>query len=162
MIRRLAAALTVLALVLVASCSAPQSQPAPSTSPSPQAESASVDASADRSAELCPMMKGQILVLSNGFALVEASRGQSDHETYARDFSRSADDLSRDARDDNCTNLVLPAAHVAMAAAIIRAGVAASGEAGDDDYREARKAGQELMDAAGITDTKFGQDMLDR
>lgn len=106
------------------------------------------------------MMKGQILVVSDGFAIVEASRGASDHETRVRTFYQDAKTLADDADDYHCTDLVLPAGHLAAEAAIIQASVAATGEAGDDDYREARKAGQELMDAAGITDTKFGDDMF--
>lgn len=102
----------------------------------------------------------RILLLSSGFQLVEASRGQGDHETNVRNFSRDAKSVAGDTDDDNCANLVLPASALSMNAAIIQAAVVASGEASESDYREARKAGQELMDAAGITDTKFGEDMF--
>lgn len=160
MIRRLAAVLAVLSAVLVASCSTPPSQPAPSVTPTTQAASTPSSTTADRSAELCATMHSRILLLSSGFQLVEASRGQGDHETNVRNFSRDAKSVAGDTDDDNCANLVLPASALSMNAAIIQAAVVASGEASESDYREARKAGQELMDAAGITDTKFGEDMF--
>lgn len=107
---------------------------------------------------VCSRADIRVRLLSSGYSIVDASRGESDHRKYARAFYEDAEDFSDDMEDDGCKDLQLPALELTMEAAILQAGVFASGEAGDGDYSKAAKAGQALMKAAGITDEKFGED----
>lgn len=96
--------------------------------------------------------------------LVDASRGgEGDHAKWVEKFYSDAD--RRSTRfNDSCPEALeanAAAAGLTLQASILYAAVLiADDDAEPDDNKDTVKAGQELFDVMGITDTEFGEDVL--
>ena len=106
------------------------------------------------------MIEGSLRVLSDMWSIVLAARGEPDELSQFKAFEEQVDRVAEDFEDTGCDEQELAALKLAAEAAVLNATLTADLPTADEEYDSITAAGNELLAAQGIDDTRFGDSAI--
>ena len=106
------------------------------------------------------MIEGSLRILSDSWSTVLAARGEPDELRQFKAFEEHLDTVVENYEDTGCDEQHLAALKLAAEAAVLNAYLTAELPTEDEQYDSITAAGNELLAAQGIDDTRFGDSAI--
>ena len=136
----------------------------PVAAPTAAASSTAVPSASEPTpaAECSPpaMIEGSLRILSDSWSTVLAARGEPDELRQFKAFEEHLDTVVENYEDTGCDEQHLAALKLAAEAAVLNAYLTAELPTEDEQYDSITAAGNELLAAQGIDDTRFGDSAI--
>ena len=157
----LATGAIIATLSALGACTSEPPVAAPTAAPSTVVPSAS-EPETTAAAECSPpaMIEGSLRILSDMWSTVLTARGEPDELRQFKAFDEQVDTVAENYEDTGCDEQHLAALKLAAEAAMLNATLTADLSTDDEEYDSITAAGNELLAAQGIDDTRFGDSAI--